>query len=348
MRLGLGVYALGAVGSILAPSLGWLYVSRFVWGFGAASPGMIRAAIARDLYEGNQMARIISIYMAFFLIGPVLAPAAGDGILAVGSWEWVFGAALILAGVLAVWTQIFGETLAEEDRRPLDFGETFRGFRHVFTTRTTFGYTMGLTFSFGAFIVYLGSAQPIMDVIYGRDEQFAFWFGAAGVFMACYFFAVNPFINRFGAHRVSVFVSSASVAVSAVLLVAALATDGVPNFFVWLVLIGIANAFTTLLVPTCYALGLEPMGKLAGTASAVMGFVSTLGGSALAAVIDARIDGTITPMALGYVVYGGIALGFIVWAGAGRRAGGDQRRRRSSSRSATCPESESGTRPLAV
>lgn len=348
MRLGLGVYALGAVGSILAPSLGWLYVSRFVWGFGAASPGMIRAAIARDLYEGNQMARIISIYMAFFLIGPVLAPAAGDGILAVGSWEWVFGAALVLAGVLAVWTQIFGETLAEEDRRPLDFGETFRGFRHVFTTRTTFGYTMGLTFSFGAFIVYLGSAQPIMDVIYGRDEQFAFWFGAAGVFMACYFFAVNPFINRFGAHRVSVFVSSASVAVSAVLLVAALATDGVPNFFVWLVLIGIANAFTTLLVPTCYALGLEPMGKLAGTASAVMGFVSTLGGSALAAVIDAQIDGTITPMALGYVVYGGIALGFIVWAGAGRRAGGDQRRRRSSSRSATCPESESGTRPLAV
>ena len=85
-------------------------------------------------------------------------------------------------------------------------------------------------------------------------------------------------------------------------------------------LIGFANAFTTMLTPTCYALGLEPMGALAGTASAVMGFVSTAGGSALAAVVDAAIDDTVTPMAMGYVVYGSIALASLLWAGAAASA----------------------------
>ncbi len=315
LRIGIGIYCLGAIGSIVAPSLGWLFVSRFVWGFGAAAPGMIRAAIARDLYEGDQMARVISIYMAVFLVGPVFAPSVGAGILAVSSWEWVFAAALILGAVLALWTGIFGETLTEENRRPINIGTTLTGFRKVFTTRSTFGYTMALTFSFGAFIVFLGSSQPVMDVIYGRDDEFALWFGAAGSVMAIFFFAINPFIDRFGAHRVSLFNISASVTLSVLLLILALGDDGVPPFFVWLILTALASAFTTMLTPTCYALGLEPMGELAGTASAVMGFVSTLGGSALAAIIDASIEGTVTPMVLGYVIYGTVAIGFLLWAG---------------------------------
>lgn len=316
LRLGIAIYCLGAVGSIFAPTLGWLFVSRFVWGFGAAAPGMIRAAIARDLYEGDQMARVISIYMAVFLVGPVFAPAVGAGILSFSSWEWVFGAALALGAVLALWTGVFGETLTPENQRPINLATTLRGFREVFTTRSTLGYTMGLTFSFGAFIVFLGSSQPVIDVIYNREDEFALWFGVAGSLMAVFFFAVNPFIERYSAHRVSLACILASVGFAAVLLVVSLSGDGVPGFFVWLALIAFANAFTVMLTPTCYALGLEPMGELAGTASAVMGFVSTLGGSALAAFIDARIDGTVTPMAWGYVIYGSIAAGFIVWAGA--------------------------------
>lgn len=317
LRLGIGVYCLGAIGSILAPSIGWLFVSRFVWGFGAASPGMIRAAITRDLYQGDQMARVISIYMAVFLIGPIFAPAAGQGILALGSWEWVFTAALVLAAALFVWTFIFGETLDESNQRPIKLGTTLAGFKKVFTTRSTLGYTLALTFSFGGFIVFLGSAQPIIDVIYDRESEFTLWFGLAGAVMALYFVAVNRFIERHGAHRVSMFVALAGLVFSATLLIAALASDGVPTFFVWLILVAVANAFITMLTPTCYALGLRPMGELAGTASAVMGFVSTLGGSALAALVNAQIDGTVTPMAVGYVVYGSIAVGFLVWAGGG-------------------------------
>ncbi|MGI9604199.1 MAG: multidrug effflux MFS transporter [Acidimicrobiales bacterium] len=311
LHLGIAIYSIGAIGSIVAPNLGVLFVSRFVWGLGAAAPGVLRAAIARDLYEGNQMARIISVMMGFFLMGPVLAPILGEAILRVGSWEWVFGVALILAAVLVVWSRWFGETLDPELRRSIDVRATAQGFREVFRTRSTRRYTLTLTFGFGAFMVFLGSSQPIISEIYGRGDQFALWFGAAAFMMALFFFSVNRFIDRHGAHLVAVGSAGLALGFSVILLVAALLTDGVPPFAVWMVLIALANGFTTLLTPTCYALGLEPMGDLAGTASAVMGFVSIAGGSALAAVIDASIDGTVTPMAVGYVLYLGVAMLFL-------------------------------------
>ena len=86
------------------------------------------------------------------------------------------------------------------------------------------------------------------------------------------------------------------------------------------VLIAVANAFTTLLTPTCYSLALAPMGDRAGTASGVIGFMTAAGGSALAALVDAAIDDTVTPMAVGYVLYGGIAVGMLTWAAVGRRS----------------------------
>ena len=117
LRVGIGVYCLGAIGGILAPNLELLFVSRFVWGLGAAAPGVLRAAIARDLYEGNQMARVMSVMMAFFLMGPILAPIAGEGILAVGNWQWVFAASLILAAILFAWARVSKQCCGRRVRR---------------------------------------------------------------------------------------------------------------------------------------------------------------------------------------------------------------------------------------
>ena len=312
---GVAVYCLGALGSIFAPSFELLLVARLVWGLGAASMGVLRTAIARDLYEGDQMARVISTMMGFFMMGPVVAPIIGDGILEIASWEWIFGAGILLALVVLASSVAFGETLDPEQRRPFDLNSIFSGFRIVFGTRSTLYYTMALTSGFGAFIVFLGSSQPVIDNIYDRGDQFSIWFAVASIAMAIGFFIANSFIDRYGAHRVAVTVAMSSFVLGGLLFVIALATSGVPAFGIWFVLIALANLFTTILTPTCYALGLEPMGELAGTASAVMGFISTAGGSLLAALIDASIDDTVTPMGFGYVFYGGVAVIFLLLAG---------------------------------
>ena len=161
----------------------------------------------------------------------------------------------------------FGETLDEADRRPLRPAEIIGSFRVVFRNAETTRYTLALTASFGAFVIFLGSSQPVIDDIYGRGEQFALWFAVASVAMTVSFLSVDRFIVRYGSARVAHFSAVTSLSASALMLVGALAGGGVPSFWIWFGLLGVANAFSTLLTPTCYSLGLAPMGDRAGTAS---------------------------------------------------------------------------------
>ena len=50
------------------------------------------------------------------------------------------------------------------------------------------------------------------------------------------------------------------------------------------------------------ALAMEPMGHLAGTASSVLGAVTTIGGTALGGVVGHLYDGTARPLAVGTLV----------------------------------------------
>ncbi len=97
-------------------------------------------------------------------------------------------------------------------------------------------------------------------------------------------------------------------------LVVCLVTDGRPSVWVWFAFIVAMICSTSLVGPTLTSLAMEPMGHMAGTASAVVGMMSTAAGAGLSAVIDSQIDSTVTPMAVGFVVYCSIALGFALWA----------------------------------
>ena len=78
----------------------------------------------------------------------------------------------------------------------------------------------------------------------------------------------------------------------------------------------VANGFHIAFFPTGNSLALEPMGALAGTAAAAIGSLTLLLGAFLASFIDRAITGSVTPIAVGYLVYGVASLGCQVWAGA--------------------------------
>ena len=318
LRAGLGLYALGALLCTVAPSLGALLAARALWGFGAASASVLRTTIARDLYSGDQMARVISVVMGFFLLGPIVAPLFGSAVLAVASWRWVFGSAVVLCGGLVAWSFRFGETLDPADRRPLRIGPTLTAVRRVFTTRVSVAYLLAQALVFGAFFTYLASTQPIFDVVYDRAAWFPPVFAAGGALMAVAFFAVNPFIARHGAHRVAVTVLVVGVALGVALLAITLAADGRPGFWTYVVGIAVMNGFLTLLTPTAMSLALEPLGDIAGTASGVVGLVSMAGASLLSAVLNAQVVDTVTPLVAGYVVLGVAGLACALASGAGQ------------------------------
>lgn len=314
LLVGISLYAVGAMGSAFAPSLEVLLVARFVWGLGAAAPYVLRLAMVRDLYDGDRMARIVTITMAVFLLGPIFVPIIGQGILVVGNWQTVFLAAVLLAVVSFLWTVWFGETLDPTMRQTLSWGPYRLAIRKVFTTRTTIGHIIAATLLAAPFFSYLGSAQPIIDQIYGRADQFAFLFAGSGALMAMALVVNNRLIARHGTQRMVMVAGVAFMVASAAGIPLVLLGDGVPPLWTWLLWVAISNAIGVILAPMCSALALEPMADIAGTASAVLGFITLAFGAALGAVIDNLIEDTVTPMVLGYTLFSVAAFAALRWA----------------------------------
>ena len=309
LLVGIGVYAVGALASALAPGLGVLLAARFVWGLGASAPTVIRFAIARDLYIGDQMARVVSLFSAVFLLGPIFAPFVGEAILLAGSWRTVYGSALVLAAIALFWAARFGETLAVEHRRELQLAPLLDAFRAVATTRVTAWLMLAQAFFGGAFFVWLGSAQPILDNVYGRDSQFTLFFGASGIGMALALLFNRRLIDRFGTRTMVMRAAAAFVVATVIGLALTLQADGVPSVWLWFGWAFAANAMSMIMSPMTGALALEPMADKAGVAAAILGVAQLGVGAGLAAIVDAQIDSTVTPMLVGALVYGSLGLG---------------------------------------
>ncbi|GJM37935.1 MAG: MFS transporter [Acidimicrobiales bacterium] len=320
MLAGLLLYGIGAAGAALAGSMTMLLVARVVWGLGAAAPSVLRNSVARDLYSGDKLAQITSMAMAIFLMGPAVAPAVGELILLSDNWRWVFAAAVPLAIAGMVWTFRFGETLDPANVRPLDLRSIAAGARTFFGNRAAFGHSLAITAASGAFFIFLGSSQPIVDEIYGHGDWFALIFACVAACIGLTVWNSGRFIRGHGARKVALVAVIGMIAAAAAFGVVAVATDGRPPFWFWLGAVAVFASLGTVSTPTMTAMAMTPMARVAGTASALNGVLSVAGASLLAVVFDRRIDDTVTPMAVGFLVYSLLALGFLLWA----RGGSDE------------------------
>lgn len=314
LNAGLILFTIGAAWSTFAPSLGSLLASRFVWGVGAGSPRVLSNTIVRDVFDGDRMARVLSLVMSVFLIGPVIAPLVGEGLLTLGTWRVVFGAGLVLGVGMLVWALRLEETLIPEHRTRFGFKRTGQALRAVLATRATIGYTVALTFIFGVLITLLGSLPLIFADVYGRADQFALLFSIASAVSAIAAYVNSRLVERTGARTVMRVSSVGFVVVGFLATVFSMIGEGEPGFWLWFTLVTMIFALLNILIPTGSALALEPMGRIAGTASSVVGTLSLLGGTLLGMLIDSRLEGSVTPMSAGFLAYGSLALIAVMWA----------------------------------
>jgi DHA1 family bicyclomycin/chloramphenicol resistance-like MFS transporter len=315
---GVALYLVSAVAASLAPTLEVVLISRFFWGVGGAAPRVVALAIVRDSYHGEAMARTMSIIMSIFVLVPVVAPSIGAAILAVATWRWVFGACAVFAVLLALWVTRLPETLEPANRLPLRFDSIRAAGKTVVTNRQTVGYMMAMTFLFGVFMSYLASSELILSDVFDRAEQFPYVFGGLAALMGAAMLVNAGVVARVGLRRMVHAVMAAYVLCSIGLVGLAATTGGVPSFWVFLVLLAVTLSMHAFLIPNLNTLAMNPMGKVAGTAAAVIGTVSTAVGAGLGAILDRLFDGTVLPFSLGFLGYGLIAAGFMVWVERGR------------------------------
>ena len=306
---GLALYVVGAIGSIFAPTLTTMFIARFVWGLGGAGPRVAALACVRDGFSGEAMAKQMSFVMAVFLLVPAIGPTLSAGILAVGPWQLVFWMCAVAAILVSLLVVRLPETLPEAERRPLAARAIGESIRIVLRTPGTVWYLASLTALFGVFLSYLASSELIVDQTFDLKPWFPAFFGGLALVMLVAMIVNGRLVESVGLTRLLRAVFIASMGAALALLVVALLTDGTPPFWLFVVLISAVLFFQQMLIPNVNAAAMRPLAEVAGTGTAVLNMVSGVLGAIIGELINRQFDGTITPLAIGFVISSAVAGG---------------------------------------
>ncbi|WP_183901857.1 MULTISPECIES: multidrug effflux MFS transporter [Rhizobium] len=316
---GIGIYICSSLGSALVPTFEGLLILRFIQGLGSAATRVITISIVRDIYGGRQMAEVMSLIMMVFMIVPVIAPGSGQIIMLFGSWHLIFLFIAVMAAIIAAWAYIrLPETLRPENVRPFTVKSVLGGFKLVLTNRVALCYTIASTFIFGSLFGFINSAQQIYVGIYGLGVYFPLAFAGVAVFMSMSSFLNSRLVGKFGMRRLSHGALLGFITINTIWLLALVFGPHPMPFFLFIGFFGLAMFQFGWIGSNFNSLAMEPLGHVAGTASSVLGFMSTVGGALIGAGIGQAFNGTALPMVAGYFTVSIIGLVFVLIAEKGQ------------------------------
>ncbi|BDA85071.1 Bcr/CflA family drug resistance efflux transporter [Aureimonas sp. SA4125] len=317
--VGLAIYVVASFAAIFSPTFGVVLAFRALQGVGAAATRVIAVSIVRDCFGGARMASVMSLVMMVFMTVPVLAPNLGQIIMSFGSWQEIFIVTGVCGAAALTWSALrLPETLDPKDRRPLTVKRTAEAFGIVLTNRRAFGYTLATALIFGVLFSFINQAEQIYTKIYDIGPAFTLYFSMVAVFMAAASFTNSRLVERLGMRRLSHGALVAFTVLSVLQLVISTALGGVMPFWLFLGMMTLTFCMFGFIGTNFNALALDPLGHVAGTASSVLGFMQTLGGGLLGALVGAFYDGTLLPLYAGFTVLSLGSLACVFYAEGGR------------------------------
>lgn len=317
LAIGIALYAAFALLCGIAASFPLLIAGRFAMGASAAVTRVLVTAMVRDLFEGEEMARVMSLVFMVFMLVPVLAPSVGQLILLFGPWRLIFIVLAAYGVVMWLWSLLrLPETLRPEFRRTLDAGEIGRAVSEAGSDRLSVGYTLALTAIFGGLTAYIASIQQIVFDVFKAPGMIGVVFAAVAAPMALASWTNSRVVGRFGLRRVGHGGLIGFVVVASLhAIVAATIVEPLWLFVLMMSLTFVAFAFTTSNFGT---LAMSNMASIAGTASSVQGVTGTIGGALIGLAIGQSFDGSHIPFTTGLAACGVAALILVLLTERGR------------------------------
>jgi DHA1 family bicyclomycin/chloramphenicol resistance-like MFS transporter len=314
---GLVFFTLTMFGAALTQSFEMLLLLRFVQGIGAAAVRITTMAIVRDCFGGREMARVMSYVMIVFMIVPIVAPSLGQAVIYYANWHWIFILLGCVGAILFIWAGMrLKESLPSNERLPLSVASVASGFRTVLTNRVTCGYMIGLTLFTAVICAYIVTVQQVFGEVYGLGDWLPIAFAGTAGGIAVANFANGYFVRSFGMRRISHVAMILFTLFSGAGLL--LSLSGRPDFIVAYLLFSVLLMMFAVIATNFTAISLEPMGHLAGTATAITGFVSTTGGALIGSTVGQLFNGTVQPLFAGFTIFGAVTILAVLWAERGK------------------------------
>jgi DHA1 family bicyclomycin/chloramphenicol resistance-like MFS transporter len=285
--------------------------ARLLQGLMSASTRVLAVAIVRDGASGRQMARTMSIAQMIFFIVPILAPTLGQGLLAFGPWRFIFYALGGFAALVLAWSLVrLPETLPVARRLPLSLANLRQSYRLTLTNRYSIGYAIAAALTFGGIIAFVSSAQQIFVDEFGAGRRFTLLFAICAFSMGVASFANSRLVERLGTRLISQTAVLALIALSVVHLIVIQA--GQETLTSYMILQALSMTCIGLCGSNFGAMAMEPVGHIAGTASSVQGFITSIGAVLVGSAIGQSYAGTTLPLAIGYLLIG-VAVLALIW-----------------------------------
>ncbi|WP_414887512.1 multidrug effflux MFS transporter [Sphingomonas sp. Leaf339] len=291
--------------------------ARVLQGLMSASTRVLAVAIVRDRYSGRQMARTLSVAQMIFFLVPIMAPSLGQVLLAFGPWRFIFYALAGFAAFVLAWTILrLRESLPVDRRSPLSIMALKQAYRLTLTNRFSAGYAVAASMTFGGIIAFVSSAQQIFVDEFHAGERFTILFAICAFSMGCASFANSRLVERLGTRLISQSALLGLIGLSVLHIVVIAA--GRESLVTYMVFQALSMTCIGLCGSNFGAMAMEPVGHIAGTASSIQGFITSVGAVVVGSVIGQSYNGTTWPLAIGYLGIGIVVLGIVYLVEGGR------------------------------
>jgi len=172
---GLVVYTSASIGCTLAPTFGTLLLFRAFQGASVGVGVIVGRAVIRDLYDGPQAQKLLSLVTLIFAFAPSVAPIIGGWIHVALGWRAVFGFMATFGFSLAIASYFtLPETHPPEARPPLHVPELTRAALRVARHGEFLLMALALGANFAAIMCFIGAAPAVVTEHWHLSEtQFA-------------------------------------------------------------------------------------------------------------------------------------------------------------------------------
>ncbi|KJD35015.1 MFS transporter [Tamlana sedimentorum] len=306
--IGFFIFIIASIFCLTTESFTIMIFGRTLQGFGLASARTISISMVRDQFEGDYMAKIISIIVMFFLLVPVIAPTLGQFLFHMFNWEAIFYFNLLFGLLIILWFWLRQpETLAKSNRIKFSPNLYVNGTKKFFKNSDAVAYTFISGFITGSFMVYLSTSQQIFQEQYKLAEMFPYIFASLAISIGLATFLNSRLVERFGMFNIAY---KACIAYAAISLLFVILFWGGKNPSIFILVPFFAMQFFAVgfLFGNLRALAMQPLGHIAGIGAAINGFLSTVLAVPIANFIGTYVNTSVLPLFIGFSFFGILSL----------------------------------------
>lgn len=297
MLCGLGIYVAASLACLAAPSMPVLILARFVQAVGACAGPVLARAIVRDVHGREGAARVLAYMSAAMALAPAVGPIIGGFVEAYLGWRANFAVLTLYGGVgLAAAAFMLPETNAQPDPEAARPANMLANYRRLLGARVYLGYVLACAFAYSAIFAFIsGSSFVLVDMVGLDPRQYGFCFAAVVVGYIAGATLAGRLTRRTG-HDRPILLGGLLASLAGLLLLgvgwSGVEWRGATGAAAFVLPMAVAMVGIGLVMPNAMAGAIGPYARLAGAASALLGFIQMSVAALVGAAVGLLYDGT--------------------------------------------------------